>query len=185
MVKDIKCHEEFGILLLNAIYIVYKIRKCDHPCQKDRRNVVCVVYDTTSSKSSLGVNHGKVCDFACRLPIKPSMLNLFHIVVHFNDASSFNGYIVEMVNYYKTISSISSISSAQMTYLSEREEFFHIEMTMRTDTALDQLNQIIDATFSRVEKFEPFDQYTVTIIVISLDHRLQDGLTAQHKFDHT
>ena len=30
-----------------------------NPCQMDRWNVVCVVYDTTSSKSSLWVNHGK------------------------------------------------------------------------------------------------------------------------------
>ena len=33
------------------------------PCRKDKSNVVCVVYDTTSSKSSLCVNHGKICDF--------------------------------------------------------------------------------------------------------------------------
>ena len=32
-----------------------------NPCQKDRWNV-CVVYDTTSGKSSLWVNHGKMCD---------------------------------------------------------------------------------------------------------------------------
>ena len=28
-----------------------------NPCRKDRSNVVCVVYDTTSGKSSLWVNH--------------------------------------------------------------------------------------------------------------------------------
>ena len=62
---------------------------------------------TTSSKSSLWVNHGKICDFSCRLPLKPSTLNLFTTVVHFDDASGFNGYIeiVEMFNYYKTIPS--------------------------------------------------------------------------------
>ena len=38
-----------------------------NPCQKDRWNVACVVYDTTSGKSSLWVNHGKICDFACTL----------------------------------------------------------------------------------------------------------------------
>ena len=68
-----------------------------NPCQKDRWNVVGVVYDTTSSKSSLWVNHGKVCDFACRLPIKTTTLNLFNRVAHFDDAS---GFI-----YYKTIPS--------------------------------------------------------------------------------
>ena len=57
-----------------------------NPCQKDRWNVVCVVYDTTSSKSSLWVNHGKICDFACRLTLKPSTLNLLNRVVHFDDA---------------------------------------------------------------------------------------------------
>ena len=57
--------------------------------------------DTTSSKSSLWVNHGKMCDFACRLTLKPSTLNLFNKVVHFDGVSGFNGYIesVEMYNY--------------------------------------------------------------------------------------
>ena len=32
-------------------------------------------YDITSSKSSLWLNHGKICDFVCLFPIKPSMLN--------------------------------------------------------------------------------------------------------------
>ena len=32
-------------------------------------NVVCVVYDTTSGKSSLGISHGKIRDFACRIPL--------------------------------------------------------------------------------------------------------------------
>ena len=41
-----------------------------NPCRKDKWNVVCVVYDTTSGKSSLWVNHGKIRDFACRLPLK-------------------------------------------------------------------------------------------------------------------
>ena len=78
-----------------------------NPCQKDRWNVVWVVYVITFSKSSLWVNHGKICHFACRLPIKPSTLNLFNRVVHFDSASGFYGYIesVEMLNYYKTIPS--------------------------------------------------------------------------------
>ena len=91
-----------------------------NPCRKDRWNVVCVVYDTTSSKSSLWVNHGKICDFACRLTSKPSTLNLFNRVVHFDDASGFNGYIesVEMYNYYNSIPS--GLIAAQMTYLCEK-----------------------------------------------------------------
>ena len=91
-------------------------------CQKDRSNVFCVVYDTTSSKSSLWVNHGKIYDFMCRLPLKPSMLNLFNRVVHFDDASGFNGYIesVEMFNYYKTIPS--GLTAARMTYLLKRAD---------------------------------------------------------------
>ena len=60
-----------------------------NPYQKDRWNVVCVVYATTSSKSLLWVNHGMVYDFACRLPIKPGTLNLFNRVES-----------VEMFNYY-------------------------------------------------------------------------------------
>ena len=64
-----------------------------NPCRKDKWNVVFVVYETTSGKSSLWVNHGKICDFASRLPLKPSTLYLFNRVVHFDDASGFNGYI--------------------------------------------------------------------------------------------
>ena len=63
------------------------------PCRKDKWNVVCVVYDTTSGKSSLWANHGKIRDFACRLPLKASTLNLFNRVVHFDGASGFVGYI--------------------------------------------------------------------------------------------
>ena len=43
-----------------------------NPCRRDKWNVVCVVYDTTSGKSLLWVNHGKIRDFACRLPLKAS-----------------------------------------------------------------------------------------------------------------
>ena len=39
-----------------------------NPCRKDRWDIVCVVYDTTSRKSSLWVNHGKICDYTCRQP---------------------------------------------------------------------------------------------------------------------
>ena len=48
-----------------------------NPCRKDKWNVVCIVYDTTSGKSSQWVNHGKIRDFARRLPLKASTLNLF------------------------------------------------------------------------------------------------------------
>ena len=40
-----------------------------NPCRKDMWNVVCVVYDTTSGKSSLWVNHGKIRYFACRVTV--------------------------------------------------------------------------------------------------------------------
>ena len=75
------------------------------------------MYDTTSSKSSLWVNHGKIRDFACRLPLKVSTLNLFNRVVHYDDASGFDGYIesVKMYNYYKSIPS--GLIAARMTYL--------------------------------------------------------------------
>ena len=70
-----------------------------NPCRKNKWNVVCVVYDITSGKSPLWVNHGKICDFARRLPLKPSTLNLFNRVVHFDDASDFNGYIESVERY--------------------------------------------------------------------------------------
>ena len=88
-----------------------------NPCREDRLNVVCVVSDITSSKSSLWVNHGRIRDFACRLPLKHSTLNLFNRVVHFDDASGFNGYIesVEMHSYYKSIPS--GLIAAHVIYL--------------------------------------------------------------------
>ena len=56
-------------------------------------------------------------------------------------------------------------------------EFFHIEMASRAVTAFDQLNHIIDATFSSIERFEPFDRYTtLQSLYMSLDHQLEDGL---------
>ena len=59
-------------------------------------------------------------------------------------------------------------------------------MASRTYTALDQLNHIIDATFSGVEKFEPFHRYTtLQSLYTALDHQLQDGVMSQHEFDRT
>ena len=74
------------------------------------------------SMTQLPVNliYGKICDFACRLPLKSSPLNLFNRVVHFDDATGFNGYIesVEMYNYCKSIPS--GRIAARMTYLCEK-----------------------------------------------------------------
>ena len=88
-----------------------------NPCRSDKWNVFCVVYDTTSGKSSLWVNHGKIRDFACRLPLKSSTLNLFNRVFHFDNASGFDGLIgsVEMNNYYKSIPT--GLIAARMSYL--------------------------------------------------------------------
>ena len=63
------------------------------------------MYDITSGKSSLWVNHGNIRDFACCLPLRASTLNLFNRVVYFDEFSGFNGYIesVEMYNYFKSI----------------------------------------------------------------------------------
>ena len=46
-------------------------------------------------------------------------------------------------------------------------EFFHGEMASRADTALDELNHIIHTTFSSIETFERFEQYTIAIVVYS------------------
>ena len=88
-----------------------------NPCRRDKWNVVCVVYDTTSGKSSLWVNHRKIRDFACRLPLRASTLNLFNRVIHFDDASGIDGYIesVEMYNYYMSITT--GLIAPRMTYL--------------------------------------------------------------------
>ena len=62
----------------------------------------------------------------------------------------------------------------------KRVYFFHVQMASQTDTALDQLNHIIDATFSSI-KFEPFDRYTtLQSLYTALDPqpgRWVDGLT--------
>ena len=171
-----------------------------NPCRKDKWNVVCVVYDIMSGKSSLWVNHGKICDFVCRLPLKASTLNLFYKVVHFDDVSGFDGYIesVEMYNYYRSIPS--GLIADRMIYLCEKYkipkradgstimnrsnsvEFFRIEMASRTDTALDQLNHVINDTFFSIRKFEPFDRYnTLQSMYTALGRQLQDGLMDQQK----
>ena len=59
-------------------------------------------------------------------------------------------------------------------------------MASRTDTALDQLNHIIDTTLSSVKNFEPFARYTtLQSLYTAFDHQLQDGLMGQQKFDRT
>ena len=79
-----------------------------------------IVHDTTSGKSSPLVNHGKIRDFACRLPLRARTLNLFNRVVHLDGASGFDGYIesIEMYNYYKSIPT--GLIGARMTYLYEK-----------------------------------------------------------------
>ena len=52
-------------------------------------------------------------------------------------------------------------------------------MASRTETTLDQLNHVIDTTFSNIKQFEPFDQYTLQSLYMALDHELQDGLRQQ------
>ena len=49
---------------------------------------------------------------------------------------------------------------------------------------MDQLNHIIEATFSSIEQFEPFNWYTtLQSLYTSLDHQLEDGLMSQEKSD--
>ena len=63
-------------------------------------------------------------------------------------------------------------------------EFFHIEMASRTDTALDQLNHVINTTFSSIRKLEPFDRYTTPqSLSRALDRQLEDGLMGQQESD--
>ena len=59
-------------------------------------------------------------------------------------------------------------------------------MTSRSDTALDQLNHIIDTTFPSIETFEPLGRYTTfQSLYTALDYQLQDGLMDQQEFDLT
>ena len=67
---------------------------------------------------------------------------------------------------------------------SKRVEFYHIEMTSQTGTALDQLDYAIATAFYSIRKFEPFDRYTsLQWLYTSLDHQLQDRLMGQHESD--
>ena len=53
-------------------------------------------------------------------------------------------------------------------------------MASQTVTTLDQLNHIIDATFSSIEQFERFDRYTtLQSLYTVLDHQVEDGLMRQ------
>ena len=58
------------------------------------------------------------------------------------------------------------------------------EECLRTNMTLDQLNHIIDTTFSNIEKFEPLDRYTtLQSLYTALDHQLQNGLMGQQESD--
>ena len=60
------------------------------------------------------------------------------------------------------------------------EEIFYIDMASRTETALDQLNHIIDTTFSSIDKCERFNRYTsLQSLHTALDHQLHDGMMSQ------
>ena len=66
----------------------------------------------------------------------------------------------------------------------QKRKFFHIGMASKTVTALDRLNHIVDATFSNIEKIEPFDRYTtLQSLYTALCHQLQDGLMGQKESD--
>ena len=57
-------------------------------------------------------------------------------------------------------------------------------MSSRTDTALDQLNHVINVTFSNIRKFAPFDRYTaLQSLYRALDHQPQKGLMGKQESD--
>ena len=57
-------------------------------------------------------------------------------------------------------------------------------MASRSVAALDELNHIIDATFSNIEQFERFDRYTtLQSLCTALDHQVEDGLMRQQECD--
>ena len=67
---------------------------------------------------------------------------------------------------------------------SKSVQLFHIEMASRSDTALDQLNHLINTTFSSIRTLEPFDRYTTQQSWCrALDCQLQDGLMGQQESD--
>ena len=99
-----------------------------------------------------------------------------------------------MYNYYKSFPT--GLIAARMTYLSRKKlmvalfeqilsvEFFYIEMASLPVTALDQLNNIIDAKLSSIEQFESFGRYTtLQSLYTALNRQLEDGLMSQQKSD--
>ena len=51
-------------------------------------------------------------------------------------------------------------------------------------SALDQLNHIIDDTFSNIEQFDRFERYTtLQSLYTALDHQVEDGLMRQRECD--
>ena len=63
-------------------------------------------------------------------------------------------------------------------------EYYHIEMASRSDTVLDQLNHVVNDTFSSIRKLEPLYRYTMQqLLYTALDHELQDGLMGQPESD--
>ena len=86
---------------------------------------------------------------------------------------------------------LSGLIAARMTYLCEKfkirkraDGIIWIEMASRSVTALDQLNHIIDVTFSNIEQFERFERYTILqSLYTAPDHRVEDGLMRQQECD--
>ena len=129
--------------LVDNIYIVYKIRDYDgtgtehnylyidisnfptsyyNPCWKDMWNVICLVYDTTSGKFSLCVNHGKICDFACRLPLRASTVNLFNHVICLKRASwCYCTHIMDLYLEYVILKSLFVFSVRSYTMQGSRQ----------------------------------------------------------------
>ena len=57
-------------------------------------------------------------------------------------------------------------------------------MASRSVTALGELNQIIDATFSNIEQSERFERYTtLQSLCTALYHQMEHGLTRQQECD--
>ena len=79
-----------------------------NPCRKDMWNVVCVVYGTTSGKSSLWVNH----ETMHRLPLRASTLKLYILM----NLVALMG-ILRVLRCTTTIPA--GLISARMTYLCE------------------------------------------------------------------
>ena len=90
-----------------------------NPCEAGRWNVLCIIFNTKFPKaSSVWLNHGKLLDFECRVPMPATERNFF--TADLKDVTAFNGWIgtIEIYPYFTIIPEEGT--AAQMMHLCQK-----------------------------------------------------------------